>query len=390
MRSEHPGDWAGSELMTDPRYQVPALARLHDQAAWLRDAHEFEIAVATAQFQRGVVAKSVVDDLEYCSTPSAEQVAQHEVHVRHETEAFVRALSDNLPERSRPFVHLGCTSSDLGDSVLFRQLHRGSRLAQQEVTLLQQVLSDTSMEQAGARVGRTHGRYAEPVQYHEQFDRWSSLLHPGESLPHLCKLSGATGSHLTNSWEVEQAFAQVYGGTPTLYVTQIIPREYLQTWLATLARQVGICEQVATWVRLASQDGIGEVAEGFSQQQVGSTAMPHKRNPVRSERVCGLARVIRSHYATLLSTWAGLWWERDLSNSSVERLCLWELVDLAYFVFVETRQVLQSLQFDRLRSDGNLRLAADQGWSSVELYEGVLAGSTRFDVQAALRPQVQP
>jgi adenylosuccinate lyase len=254
-----------------------------------------------------------------------------------------------MAEPGPVWLHHGLTSSDLVDTANAYRFH----LATEELVLLAHRLTGEidyliTRHDGLVRVGRTHGQQAEPVLFSDQLNRWRAALARArdavtrESPP--MKLSGAVGSYAYNSRAVEGTVARRLGLRADTSASQVVARDHYSSWAFGVVALANVCERIATEIRLGAQSEIAEFSERFNEGRVGSTAMPHKRNPVRSERICGLARVARGFLVPILETDAGLWGERDISNSSVERIALRNLVVLVGWMLTETQGILFDLE----------------------------------------------
>jgi adenylosuccinate lyase len=267
----------------------------------------------------------------------------HEIEVQHETAGFVRALRELLPAESAPYLYLGLTSSDLMDTnaaLLWTEIKVELDDASQR--LLDALMAWT--REPGQRMGRTHGRLAEPVLVGAPYIRAFRDLNDvrcdlnRHQIPG--KMSGPVGGYNSAlTPEVADAVAYNLDIPMDPNASQIVSRHYYRRVAADLIEMVSICETLATLHRLSAIQGVDTFAEQFHTQQMGSSVMAHKRNPIASERICGLARVARANFAALLETWSTGWWERDLTNSSVERTAWIDLIMLTDYVLRQTAQV---------------------------------------------------
>lgn len=270
-----------------------------------------------------------------------------EIRVHHETAGFVRAVRVLVGSEHAPLVYLGMTSSDLIDTAAAVQFHafRDELLMPDLTRLAGDLIAWAQRDEQ--RMGRTHGRLAEPVRIGAAYSRATRDLRrtmetlavdyiPG-------KMSGPVGEGNTALGDaVALRVSTSLGIRLDSNSSQIVDRHFYRRMAANLIEVIAICEQLATLHRLSAIEGVDLFAEDFETGvQMGSSVMPHKRNPIKSERICGLARIARGHYAALLETWSTSWWERDLTNSSVERIAWWDLVQLSHFLVRETLAVIQ-------------------------------------------------
>lgn len=273
-----------------------------------------------------------------------------EKHLNHEIAGWVAAWRDHLPPAYLPQTYLGMTSSNLIDCARAMEANElASHLARECREAIR--AADARAQQLGSAVreGRTHGQVAHPVLRREVYLRFreelyrvlSSLHHPDV----FGALSGPTGNpdERVLSHAVRYETAYLLDIQLDLHPTQLASRIQYLGWYQTLYRLVAVCEQLALHHRLESIAGVNRFQESFDQgTQRGSSSMPHKRNPARSERICGLARVARGHLQSLTEASSDMWWERDLSNSSTERVSYAGLVEIAAFVLSETTDILRT------------------------------------------------
>lgn len=314
--------------------------------------HHLAVAntVMRQQARLGIIPQSAADHLPQVV---ADQRAQHwTAEYKHETAGWVKAWREVLPDKALPYSYLGLTSSNLIDcsfAIATTEVNRRiSGYISDQVALINRVLRTTD---GWVREGRTHGQIAAPVNVGNTYRRFWTQIHT--SLAHLNGTGGVPGAlggptgqpHLeVLPQQLVEAVAEDLGIDIDTQPTQISNRLQWLDWAYALYRIIACCEQLATYHRLESINGIDRFQEKFAQGvQKGSSSMPHKVNPIRSERICGLARVARGHLMTLSETATTGWWERDLSNSSVEKTALVDLAHLAGFCLTETFEVLDGM-----------------------------------------------
>lgn len=314
--------------------------------------HHLAVAntVMRAQARFGIIPPSAADHLPQVV---ADQRTQHwTAEYKHETAGWVKAWREVLPDKALPYSYLGLTSSNLIDcsfAIATTEVNRriSSHISNQ-VGTMNKVLQTTD---GWIREGRTHGQIAAPVIVKSTYLRfWDHLQ---MSLAQLNDTSGVPGALGGPSGEthpvvlpvkIAAAVAEDLGIEIDTEPTQIADRLQWLDWAYALYRIIACCEQLATYHRLESINGVDRFQEKFAQGvQKGSSSMPHKVNPIRSERICGLARVARGHLMALSETATTGWWERDLSNSSVEKTALVDLAHLAGFCLTETFEILDGM-----------------------------------------------
>ncbi|MCL6450805.1 MAG: adenylosuccinate lyase [Acetobacteraceae bacterium] len=278
------------------------------------------------------------------------RVRELEAEVRHDVIAFVTALGERLGEDAR-YLHLGLTSYDVVDTALSAALVESADLLMSRVRALSVVLADLARRHRGTvMAGRTHGVLAQPITFGwkmcvwwAQLQRDLGRLEAAREAVGVGKVSGAVGTYARLDPRVEEHVCRCLGLTPDPASTQVLGRDRHAQFLSTLALCAGTLERFAAELRLLSRTEVREVEEPFYPGQKGSSAMPHKRNPVQCERIAGLARVIRGHAHAALENVA-LWHERDLSNSAPERIILPQSCLLLDFMLDSFRRVVEGLR----------------------------------------------
>ena len=294
-------------------------------AAWL----EVELAATAAWSELGVVPRDAADRLAAAAAaPSPQRVAELEATLHHDTAAFVDAVAETLGEEGRWF-HYGLTSSDVVDTALSLQIRGAGALILAGIDrALGAVVARAEEHRGTLQMGRTHGVHAEPTTFGLKLAGWAfelarSRVRVARALEgmRVGKLSGAVGTYAATDPELERLACERLGLEPAPTSTQILQRDRHAVLLASLAVVASSLDAFALEIRHLARTEVAEVQEPFGKGQKGSSAMPHKRNPVVAERICGLARVVRSHALVGLENVA-LWHERDISHSSAERVVI--------------------------------------------------------------------
>jgi len=310
-----------------PRYSRPEMARVwtdeHKHDTWLR----VEIAVCEAWGELGAVPKEAVEKIRHARY-DVDAVARYETEMHHDFNSFLRSVADSLGEESR-FVHLGLTSYDAEDTALSLRLVEATELLERGVAGLTAVLEARAVEFKDTLcMGRTHGVHGEPTTFGLKLAGWvdemrrnARRLAEAKADIAVGKISGPVGTHASAPPEVEERVCASLGLGVDAVSTQVISRDRHARFVATLAVAGASLERFATEIRHLQRTEVLEAEEPFGEGQTGSSAMPHKRNPEKCERVCGLARLLRGH-ATAAFENVALWHERDISHSSVERVIL--------------------------------------------------------------------
>jgi adenylosuccinate lyase len=298
-------------------------------AGKLRRWLDVELAALEAWAELGVVPPDAAREIvERAVVPTPERVAEIEARLHHDTAAFVDAVAEQLGPVGRWF-HYGLTSSDVVDTALALQIQDAGRLILEGVErALASVVARADEHRATICIGRTHGVHAEPTTFGLKLAVWAfeldrarqRLTRALEGL-RVGKLSGAVGQYAAIDPEVERLACERLGLEPSPASTQILQRDRHAELLAALAITAGSLDKFALEIRHLARTEVREVEEPFAKGQKGSSAMPHKRNPVVAERICGLARVVRAAAVTGFENQA-LWHERDISHSSAERVVI--------------------------------------------------------------------
>ncbi len=310
-----------------PRYSRPEMARVwsdeHKYDAWLC----VEIAACEAWAEQGAIPKEALEKICHARY-TIDRIAQYEAEMHHDFNSFLRSVADGLGEESR-FVHLGLTSYDAEDTALSLRLVEASEILERDVRTLLEVLERRAVEFKDTLcMGRSHGVHAEPTTFGLKLAGWvaemrrdAARLAEAKADIAVGKISGPVGTHASVPPAVEEAVCAKLGLGVDPVSTQVISRDRHANFVATLAIVGASLERFATELRHLQRTEVLETEEPFGEEQTGSSAMPHKRNPEKLERVCGLARLLRGHAIAAFENVA-LWHERDISHSSVERVIL--------------------------------------------------------------------
>jgi adenylosuccinate lyase len=349
--------------------------------------------VLEAQAQAGTVAADSVEAVRSAKIPTPEAVAAVEAVTDHDVIAFLTAWADNTtPRAAAAWVHYGMTSSDLLDTALAVQLAEASDLLIAKATRLVAVLRDHALAHRGTlRPGRTHGVHAEPDSWgHRVADFAFAMARSRDRLVRAREavavgtLSGPVGSYSNIDAAIEAQVMTALGLRPAEVATQVVMRDGMAEWVSALALAATVCEAVALEVRHGQRTEVRELAEPFRAGQKGSSSMPHKKNPIRAERIAGLARIVRG-YVTPVTEGIPLWHERDISHSSVERIALPDASVLTDYVLHLTTGLIEGLTVDAARMRANLDLTGGLIYSSAVLLALVSAGMSREDAYALVQ-----
>jgi adenylosuccinate lyase len=367
------------------RYTLPEMAAIwseaHKYQLWCR----VETIVLEAHAAGGTVPADVVEPVRRAPAPSPDAVAAIEAITQHDVIAFLSAWADQTtPREAAAWVHHGMTSSDLLDTALAVQLTEASDLLVAKADALVAALRDHALEhRATLRVGRTHGVHAEPdVWGHRVADfafamaRSRDRLVAARAAVGVAKISGAVGTYSNIDPAVERHVARSLGLRPADVATQVVIRDGISEWVSSLAVLATVCEAIALDVRHGQRTEVRELAEPFGSGQKGSSAMPHKRNPILCERICGVARIVRAQIVPVMEG-IPLWHERDISHSSVERIALPDAAIGTDYLLHLTARLVNGLVVDKDRMRTNLDATGGLIYSSAVLLALVEAGMSR-------------
>src|ERR1700759_4103161 len=372
------------------RYTLPEMGRVwsdaHKYELWCR----VEVLVLEAQARAGTVPAESVEPVRSAVPPTPEAVAAVEAVTDHDVIAFLTAWADNTTPRSAAaYVHYGMTSSDLLDTALAVQLAEASDLLIAKATVLVASLRDHALtHRATLRVGRTHGVHAEPdVWGHRVADFAFAMARSRDRLQRaragvaIAKISGAVGTYSNIDPAIESHVAEALGLRPADVATQVVIRDGISEWVSSLAVLATVCEAIALEVRHGQRTEVREVSEPFGSGQKGSSAMPHKRNPILCERICGLARIVRAQIVPVMEG-IPLWHERDISASSVERIALPDAAIGTDYLLHPTARLVNRVVVDAEQMQLNLDATGGLIFSSTVLLELVESGLSRESAYA--------
>ena len=365
------------------RYTRPEMARIWSEenrfAKWL----EIEILATEALAGMGKVPGDAPARIRQNARIDISRIREIEREVRHEVIAFLRCLAESIGDDSR-FVHVGMTSSDVMDTGFSLQLKDASELLLEDVRELLAVLREQAFRYKDtAMMGRTHGIHAEPITFglklalwHEEMRRNLARLEGAAGEISCGIVSGAVGTYAQVPPEVEAYVCEAAGITPDPVSNQIIQRDRHAYFFSVLAVLASSIEKFAVEIRHLQRTEVLEAEEPFAATQMGSSAMPHKRNPILTENVCGLARLVRSYSVSALENVA-LWHERDISHSSVERVIGPDATILLDFMLHRVTHVIRNLCVYPENMERNLALSGGAVFSQGVLLRLVEKGMSR-------------
>ena len=344
-----------------PRYSRPEMARIWEPEAKFSIWLKIETYAAQATAELGLIPKHAADAVRKRGGFDAARIDQIEREVKHDVIAFLTSVSEHVGPEAR-FLHAGLTSSDVLDTCFNVQLVQAADLLIADVDALLAALKARAFEfKDTLTVGRSHGVHAEPTTFglklataYAEFARARERLVRAREEVATCAISGAVGTFAHVDPRVEAYVARKLGLTPEPISTQVIPRDRHAAYFATLAVVASSIERLATEIRHLQRTEVLEAEEYFSEGQKGSSAMPHKRNPVLSENLTGLARVVRAYAQPALEDVA-LWHERDISHSSVERVIGPDATIALDFALVRLTGIIKGLVVYPERMRANLK-----------------------------------
>jgi adenylosuccinate lyase len=367
------------------RYTLPGMGKIWEPEnrfqAWLK----IEIWAVEAWAQLGKVPQEAVEKIKKGARFDISRIHEIELEVKHDVIAFLTAVSENLGEESH-FLHMGLTSSDMLDTSLALLLVEASDIMIQDVEKLLAALEQKAMQYKSAvMIGRSHGIHAEPVTFGLKMALWYAemrrnlkRLRQARQTIGVGKISGAVGTFANVPPEIEAYVCQKAGLRPVAISTQVIQRDRHAEFFTTLAIIGASIEKMATEIRHLQRTEVLEVEESFAKGQKGSSAMPHKRNPVVSEQMCGLARILRANAMAALEN-VSLWHERDISHSSVERIIAPDSTILLDYMLTKMTQLIGNLLVYPDRMKKNLELTGGLIFSQRVLLQLVAKGVLRED-----------
>jgi adenylosuccinate lyase len=367
------------------RYSPPAMRAVwsdqHKYELWLR----IEVLACEGWAAVGRIPESALPKIRQ-GTFDATKIAEVESRVGHDVIAFLTVLNESIGQPEARYVHLGMTSQDLNDTAMAVQMVESAQLIGHELAKLREAAADLAIRHRRTLMaGRTHGIVAEPITFGfkvagwvAELDRSIERLKSAADDAGVGRVSGAVGTHATIDPKVEEYVCGELGLKVDVVSTQVVARDRHSGFMSALAIAAGTLERIATEIRHLQRSEVGEVFEPFGKEQKGSSAMPHKRNPVLTERVCGLARVVRGNLVTALENTA-LWHERDISHSSAERIIFPDACTTVDYMAIEMNKVLRGLEVRPERMLANLQFAGGVVFSQRVLLALVESGMSRED-----------
>jgi len=392
-----------------PRYQRPQMAALWtDDAKWERWL-AVEIAVVNAWADEGVVPRRDAELIAANASFDTAKIDEYQIAIHHDTHAFLKSVADSLGPESR-WVHHGLTTNDVWDTASALQMRDAAALIGDGLVELHDAALKRAVEHKHAVcIGRTHGIHAEPTTFGLKLAGWVNeirrhqrRLADAKAEIAVGKISGAVGTHATVPPWVEERVCKELGLGVEAISTQVVQRDRHAHFIAVLAGIAASLERFATEIRHLQRTEVGEAQEPFAEGQAGSSAMPHKKNPEKCERVCGLARTIRANAMTAFENVA-LWHERDISHSSAERVLIPDACQALDYILDLFTWVMRGLVVDEERMRRNIDASHGLVYSQRVLLALTEAGMDReqayrkvqkhaleaWDTQTPFRPKIE-
>ena len=331
------------------RYTLPEMGEIWTDNYKLKTWLQVEIAVCEAQAELGYIPQDAVEEIKAKADFDPQRVLEIEAEVRHDVIAFLTNVNEYVGDAGR-YIHLGLTSSDVLDTGIALQMLASLNLILERLEeLIQAIRYQAQQHRYTVMVGRSHGIHAEPITFGFKLAGWlAEVLRNRDRLVRLRKeiavgkISGAVGTYANVDPQIEAIACQKLGLEPDTASTQVISRDRHADYVQQLALLTASIERFSVEIRNLQRTDVLEVEEFFSKKQKGSSAMPHKRNPIRSERLTGMARIVRGNAVAALENVA-LWHERDISHSSVERVILPDSCILTHFMLKEITGLVKNL-----------------------------------------------
>ena len=331
------------------RYSREEMKKIWDLNSKFQYYLDVEIAVAKAYADLGTFPKEDVEKLKQKATFNVERIDEIEAEVKHDVIAFLTCVNESLGDLAK-YMHVGMTSSDVIDTAFALQIQDSGKIILKDLDETIQSMKDLANEhRETVCIGRSHGVHAEIMTFGVKVCSWIDILerqranfiHALDEI-RVGQISGPVGTYSNIPPEVEAITCKKLGLMPARISTQIIARDYHAYFMQSLSLIASVIEQFATEIRHLQRTEVLEVEEGFSKKQKGSSAMPHKKNPVLSENLCGLARVVRANSIVALEN-IPLWHERDISHSSAERIIFPDSLTLVDFMLNRFNGIVKNL-----------------------------------------------
>lgn len=352
------------------RYSTEEMTKQFSQESRFEYMKQVEIECAVVQAHMGIIPAKAAEDIRKKSKFQVDRILEIERTTKHDVIAFVSNMAENVGENGK-YIHFGLTSSDVLDTALSLQISEGLDVLLADVTVLRKTLATLSKKyKATICAGRTHGIFAEITTFGFklagflfELDRNIKRLKSAQEGIRICKLSGAVGTSSAMPLDFEKKVATRLNLEVEDFATQVVPRDRHAEVINSLAFLTAGYERLAVELRHLQRSEVSEVIEGFTKGQKGSSAMPHKKNPISAENITGLARLMRGYAQASLENIA-LWHERDISHSSVERVVFPDAFQLAHYLTKRLNDLLKGLYVNEEKMFDNTQLLGGVLYSS--------------------------
>lgn len=372
------------------KYQTDAMAEIWSNERLYESWWEIQEAVLAARVKRGELDDDILDDIRDNVDWSVDRIKEHEERLRHDVLAFLETLEEHLGELSA-YVHKGMTSADVKDTGKAIRITESLEVVKSDAQKIKDLMETLAREHKQTlMMGRTHGVHAEPITFgmkclvwYEEWERQLERLDEALDTISVGQMSGAVGSFAQLDPELQDLACEELGLESASVSAQTLQRDRHAFVMSVLANVAGTIEKMSVEVRNLQRTELGEVEENFGSGQKGSSAMPHKKNPIVAERLSGQSRSMRGYANTLFETQA-LWHERDLSNSSTERITFPHAFHLIHYMLKKARDLFENLKINDAKMEENIgetngliysqtvMLAlAEHDWARSEAYETV-------------------
>ncbi len=383
----------------DYRYGTDEMKSIWSEGSKIRRMILVEIALLKALAKKGYLSREEVEKAEKAALKvTPERVKEIEAEIKHDVMALVKAISEEVEKVSREaarWIHFGATSNDIIDTATATQLRDSVDILEKKLSELAKLLIEKAEKyKKTVCLGRTHGQAALPTTYGFRFALWAAEIarhieRLRELKPRLLvgQMSGAVGTQAAfgeDGIDIEREVMRELGLKPAIISSQIIPRDHYCEYLSFLSNLSATLEKIATNIRILQRAEVSELMESFGEKQVGSSTMPHKRNPIDCENICGLARVVRGFDEPQRES-SILWEERDLTNSSTERITLVESTVLADHILTKLIGVVKKLIVDEERARENLEKLGGINMSEAIMIALTKKGMSRQEAHEIVR-----
>jgi adenylosuccinate lyase len=375
------------ELDLISRYTRPEMGRIWSEENRFKKWLDVELAATETLAEAGIVPREAAQKLRERARIDVARINEIEAKVRHDVIAFTVAVQETVADtEAGRWLHYGLTSNDVVDTAQALLVREASQLIEKKIEALGEVLERRAWEfKDTPEIGRTHGIHAEPITFGLKVANWYAenrrdlaRFQVAAQQMAVGKFSGAVGTCTHLGPEIEEKICQRLGLATAPITSQVIERDRHAQYVATLAVVAASLERICTEIRHLQRTEVREVEEPFGGEQRGSSAMPHKRNPVSSEQICGLARVVRGNAASGFENIA-LWHERDISHSSVERIILPDSTTLVDYMLHKTTEIVANMKVFPERMARNLDATQGLVFSGQLLQDLVEHGAPRED-----------